>query len=339
MSIGIVTYYNAINEGAFLQAYCLKNFIESCSTSKVYFVPNKSVDIFSAQKKQLLQTKNPRLFWVNLNRIIANREAQKAYLPVETIEKKYDTVVVGSDEMWNEKNKAFNKYNTAASVNAGTRISYAVSMGNFDEALSLDSIKEISKFIAISVRDLNSKKILEAAGFTNVSVHLDPVFLYQIPSQLPKIRKSFIMIYGSISNETTVRKVKEYAHRNGFVTLSVDIYNKWCDVNIAAKSPFQFVGYIDKANLIITNMFHGTMLSVVRNKSFISIQTERRKKKIEYASRKLMFTERCVDEQFDWNIENVLKNKLDYQTINSVIEQEKGLVREYFARILLNKRE
>ena len=47
MSIGIVTYYNAINEGAFLQAYCLKNFIESCSTSKVYFVPNKSADIFS----------------------------------------------------------------------------------------------------------------------------------------------------------------------------------------------------------------------------------------------------------------------------------------------------
>lgn len=40
----------------------------------------------------------------------------------------YDIVVVGSDEMWNEKNKAFNKYNTAASVNAGTRISYAVSM-------------------------------------------------------------------------------------------------------------------------------------------------------------------------------------------------------------------
>ena len=81
------------------------------------------------------------------------------------------------------------------------------------------------------------------------------------------------------------------------------------------------------------------MLSVVRNKSFISIQTERRKKKIEYASKKLMFTERCVDEQFDWDIEDVLKNKLDFQRINSVIEQEKCFVREYFARILLNKRE
>ena len=52
-----------------------------------------------------------------------------------------------------------------------------------------------------------------------------------------------------------------------------------------------------------------------------------------------MFTERCVDEQFDWDIEDVLKNKLDFQIINSVIEQEKCFVREYFARILLNKRE
>ena len=138
MSIGIVTYYNAINEGAFLQAYCLKNFIESCSTSKVYFVPNKSADIFSIQKKQLLQTKNPRLFWVNLNRIIANREAQKAYLSIGTINKNYDIVVVGSDEMWNEKNKAFK--NSLDKLLPQKLIPVIIKLSEIDENKQVNSI-------------------------------------------------------------------------------------------------------------------------------------------------------------------------------------------------------
>ena len=65
MKIGIVTYYNAINEGAFLQAYCLKNFIEKQFSCEVYFVPNKRIDIFNIQKKQLLHSKNPKVLWVN----------------------------------------------------------------------------------------------------------------------------------------------------------------------------------------------------------------------------------------------------------------------------------
>ena len=88
----------------------------------------------------------------------------------------------------------------------------------------------------------------------------------------------------------------------------------------------------DKADLIITNMFHGAMLSVVRNKSFISLQTERRKQKIEFASKKLLFDKRCINEQDDWCIEDILDNELDFESINEIIEQEQNNVKTYFMK-------
>ena len=253
-------------------------------------------------------------------------------MPVGIGNQKYDVVIVGSDEMWNEKNKAFTEYNTAFGIEAPIKISYAVSMGNYVSRLSEGVINEISKFSTLSVRDLNSQMILNKSMFKNGSIHLDPVFLYKIVSEEPKIAFGFILIYGAISNAETVKKIKEYSKNKKLKTISVDIYNSWCDVKTAARSPFEFVGYIDKADLIITNMFHGAMLSVVRNKSFISLQTERRKQKIEFASKKLLFDKRCINEQDDWCIEDILDNELDFESINEIIEQEQNNVKTYFMK-------
>ena len=59
----------------------------------------------------------------------------------------------------------------------------------------------------------------------------------------------------------------DYAKRNGLKTVSVSLYNPWCDVNITA-TPLEFLGYLKNAKSVVTSTFHGTVLSIILNKQF-----------------------------------------------------------------------
>ena len=333
--IGIITYYDAINEGAFLQAYCLKKFLEENFKAQVFFVKNSKINNLNLQKKVLFSVRNPKSFFLNSVRYYSLRKAQKSFLPIEDKEEQVDLAIVGSDEMWNVKNALFSSYNINGNISAKRMVSYAVSMGDFSDKMPQEITKKIEEFDLLSVRDYNAKSVLERSGINSMSIHLDPVFLIDIPHKKPNgIRKPFLMVYGNISNPKCIESIKKFARKKGLLTVSVDMHNKWCDLAVVAKSPFEFVGYVDMAKFVVTNMFHGTMLAVVRNRPFISIQTARRSKKIEYAAKKLGFIDRCIDEEGLLDIEEVDKSSIDFNSINSIILEERNNVREYFKKAL-----
>ena len=334
-TIGIVTYYDAINEGAFLQAYCLKKFLEDNFDVKVYFVENDKVNNLRLQRQSLFYVKNPKALLNNMRRYFALRAAQQNFLPVQKCTGEIDAVIVGSDEMWNVGNTLFSSYNIDGGVSTGRKISYAVSMGNFSDKLPPKMVTELEGFSALSVRDYNAQDVLKRSGIAEAHMHLDPVFLVDIPAQVPKKNVlPFLLVYGNIRKESNIRAIQQFAREKGLKTVSVDICNKWCDMMVTAKSPFEFVGYIDAADFIVTNMFHGTMLSIVRNRPFISIQTQRRRKKIEYAAEKLVFSSRCVDESDFIDASIVQEEPLNYEYINSIIQEERKFAKSYFSKAL-----
>ena len=329
--VGIVTYYDAINEGAFLQAYCLKTFLEENFDVQVYFVENNQINNLKLQRKRLFHVKNPRIYINNICRYAALVHSQKRFLQTNKKNDSLDLVIVGSDEMWNVSNALFCSYNVDGNTLVKKRISYAVSMGNFSEELSLDMVEKIKQFYSISVRDYNAKNILENSGIQYVDMHLDPVFLIDIQAQTPiKKLEPYLMVYGNIRDERNIGAIKNFAHKNGFKIVSVDIYNKWCDINIPAKNPFEFVGLIDSAQFIVTNMFHGTMLSIVRKRPFISIQTSRRRKKMTYVTELFKVSNRCIDEQDFKVIEDMHQQALDGEYIDSIIDIQRSIARNYF---------
>ena len=338
--VGIVTYYNAINEGAFLQAYCLKHFLEVNYGVDVYFVPNCCEDIIRRQKEDLFKTNNPIVLWNNYRRYYALTKAQKKYFTEYTAQD-YDFLVVGSDEMWNEGNAIFSSYNMDGGFPSIRKISYAVSIGNFDGDFSEDVRGKLQTYAGISVRDRNTyNAVSKVVSHTTVNINADPVFLIDIAAAAPsKHFKPYLMIYGLISGMNEINAIKHYAHKNGYTTVSVDIFNRWCDKNIVAKSPFEFVGYIDAAEAIVTNMFHGTMLSIVREKNFVSLLTRRRKPKIELWSEKLGFVPSCIDlEDMDSDlpaaIERCARFSLDYKNIKQLIVEERARAKLYFDTVL-----
>ena len=69
MQINILTYYNAINVGAFLQAYCLRSFLSEIFTCDVYFVPQKEIKYFYKMYAPLLKSKNFKYIFNSIKRI------------------------------------------------------------------------------------------------------------------------------------------------------------------------------------------------------------------------------------------------------------------------------
>jgi hypothetical protein len=92
----------------------------------------------------------------------------------------------------------------------------------------------------ISVRDENSRGIVEKlTGFSPIVV-CDPVILYgyeneqdAITVKLPKQKYMLIYAYdNNMNDETEVQRIREYAKSKNLLVASVGFHHKWADKNI-----------------------------------------------------------------------------------------------------------
>ncbi len=341
-NIGIITYYDAINEGAFLQAYCLGAFLQKEFDMNVRYIKNSFINMSKNQRINLLTSKNPKRLLNDFRRYTSLRMAQRKHLKTSANRTGFDLLVVGSDEMWNVGNAVYSDYNIDGGISGVEKISYAVSMGNYSGGIPNKLSNSINQYSAVSVRDNNAYRLLNETISKDIQIHIDPVFLIDIPNTMPsKNLDKFIMIYGLINDEIEIKSIKKLARKKGLKTISIDIYNEWCDLNLVAKTPFEFIGYFDIANFIVTNMFHGTMISVARSKSFISLLTERRRFKIEYAADILKFEKFCLKNEKDGEklyklMDERINCKPDYQMINRIIQKERKRTKEYFGNVIIS---
>lgn len=336
MKIGIVTYYKAINNGAFLQAYCLKKFVEEVYSGEVFFVPF-STDTVS--KDILKNKKNPLKLLNALLRYKSISMFQKRELVEGDRTEHYDLIIAGSDEIWNIRNKVFTFENMAVNLNADAYITYAISMGNtaLEERFPTDFARELDKFNYVSVRDFNSEKILREKFSIDACINVDPVFLADIPKyEKHKIRKKYLMVYGGIDKKDIYTAILSYAKEQDLDVISVDSYNKWCKT-IVSRNPFDFVDYIRNAECVVTNMFHGTMLSVVLKKKFVSILTKTRSPKMSHAITIFSIQDNVIEEeelQKDCKrMKDIINSPVNSKHIDCMIEVEREKAQKYLMSI------
>lgn len=332
MKIGIYTYYDAVNDGAFLQAYCLKQYLEKKYSADVFFI---KIDNPNYRNKLLLplKTKNPvrRYRFKNMKGNL--EKAQMEYFKISESDD-FDFVVFGSDEIWNIMNPVFSESNFGTDIECGNIVSYAVSMGqaSIDDERWTDLKEYFDKFKKISVRDYNSAEIIKKKIERSCDINLDPVFLSDIPVEKPKITAPYFMVYGGMYDKDLISSIKRFATEKKLKILSVDIYNRWCKT-VSSRSPWEFMGYIENAQYVITNMFHGTMLSIIKEKKFITILTSERKNKMMYALERFDCMDRTVEMGSDniyERIKTVAELEVNHKHIQKTIMEERNKTDRYF---------
>ena len=165
-------------------------------------------------------------------------------------------------------------------VNTEHLISYAPSFGQTDMArIEKFHCKELisaglMKFDALSVRDTNSAQIVKALTGIEPTVVCDPVMLYDFTNEHADIRrfhlkgKKYMLVYSMdrwMIDPTEIHAIKSYAKKKGYITVSAGTFHKWCDKNIVC-NPIEWLEIFRGAAEVITDTFHGSVLSIITNR-------------------------------------------------------------------------
>lgn len=364
-----------INNGSLLQAYGLKKCIEKLG-HRVEFVDYKSSDIQSEKftKKEKLQNFSPILYTVvvagrnafkfglkGISIAISNHIVRKNFLnnymnvlnltSKPNYSAKVDVLVFGSDEVFNTiqyveqgKGHAWQLY--GADNNAGKLVSYAASFGHttyegLEKYNMLDKSKELlSKFDSFSVRDKNSYDIIKKLTGREASINIDPVLLYDyedIEIKKPEI-DNYILVYaypGRINNKQEVKAIKYFAKKHNKKLVCVNMMQAWCDKFIYAH-PFDLLGYFKYADYVVTDTFHGAVISIKYNVPFVqfirSSKGYSNNQKVGYLLSMFGLEDRIVYD--NEKLEKTMLQPIDYGKVNNILKVEKAKAMDYLNKVL-----
>ena len=296
--IGILTFQNADNYGALLQAYALKKTIKDTGHKadilnyyspklpkdyKIFRLPKISPkDIVKKCAKFIL---SPFLLYIRWK----FKGFRKQYLTdiepvypnkIENYANKYDIFITGSDQVFNPRITNFDRnYFLSFSKDKNKNFSYAASFGLSLKDLS-DNEKEFLKenlanFNSLSVREKQGNEIIESLLSYKSEVNIDPTLLlskavWQKIAVSPK-KKKYVLLYLMYKDKNIINFARKLAKTNHckliFISYSLDIIDRVPAKHITP-TPQEWIGLFLNAEYIVTNSFHGFAFSVNFNKKF-----------------------------------------------------------------------
>lgn len=299
--IGILTFHNAYNFGAVLQAYALKEYLQKNSNCTVEIVNYKNEQIEKEKSrwkslfnnnviKELARNLLTTPYYLKLDKVFS--KFVNKYLTADNEIKKedlsslkYDLYLVGSDQVWNITLTGNDKtFFCDFAMPESICCSYAASIGS--SAFSNEELQNykqlIDRFALISFREKELVPIFEKiASEKKICSVVDPVFLLKqdewntMASSI--VRKPYVLFFCVGYNDEldqTLEFAKNLANEKNMELLYLsnqDIWYKHRELHhCGAASPCEFLGYIRNASYVVTNSFHATAFSIIFHREFYS---------------------------------------------------------------------
>lgn len=305
MRIGIVTFYQAANHGAFLQQYALKETLRRRYAADVHILKYPSRFL----KKEIDSRIHSKPRWLRLSRLsdlvtfhLKTRGCFQ-YSP-HRMDEPFDSVVFGSDEIWNIKNY-FSGYCPilfGAGIRTRSKVAYAPSFGEMSDGKEIPAEVAglLKEFDAISIRDHNSQeRVLDITG-KSVPIVLDPTFLYSFEEEMSRHKAStndYLLVYATHVSAEQKDKIKTYAKKNGLRIVSAGNYQSWVDKHQNHVHPFKTLSLFKSAHCVFTNTFHGLALGLKFQKPIVLGDISGKENKVNSLCSRLRIQPRFLDEQ------------------------------------------
>ncbi len=306
---GILTFHCSDNFGAMLQAYALKTFLteQGISAGLVPYAPFYMTGrhwLFPYAPG--LWKKNPflgagYLLWGALTNLrqdgdfFRRREAMGRFRETYLVNKDtpllrtclrfgrlpYRCYVLGSDQIWNPEitfglRRAY--FGAFESARKQRVVAYAASLGGgslpekYDEAFT----ELLRHMDAVSLREEEAVPYVRRCYQGPVTTVVDPVLLLErwewMLVERPPERESYILVYLTERNPELVAFAAELSQRTGLPVLELGsktlAWGSGFQSDFTA-GPAEFLGYIHKADYVLSNSFHATAFSILYQKRFL----------------------------------------------------------------------
>lgn len=306
--IGIVTWFNYANPGTAFQAYALQQYINSIPHCKAEAVnlSNRICSMINAPILKLYAKKYGRytlpariLLGIKAYRFCSFQRKRIVKFPAKTmykhdlqykdyclINKRYDWVILGSDQLWNftmaPSMKLYEKM-FLGFVSGPKKGAYAPSIGKEDWPMNCkDKIKELlSDFSFIGVREKQAINVVQPLASVPVHWSLDPIFLldksdWGIIAKEPQYKGDYIFEYCIIKSPKLRSATEKLAALTGLPVIEHhgDLRKHVPSAKrMPHPNPETWLGYLMNAKYVVTDSFHGCAFCVNTNRSFYAIVT------------------------------------------------------------------
>lgn len=356
MKIGIVTFHNALNAGAVLQAYALQTLLTQLG-HKVEFIDYAPIRKYTIRS---YLAKSPRVMfnkWRNIyngekymsygnfNKVLTlSSRSYQSYEELKDCPPDYDIYIAGSDQIWNFYTSLSPVYMLDFVPLNKKKIAYAASMGQccLDESLYDEFKKRLISFDAISLREKNGVDFVNtllkgeklAYQTADPTLLIDSMSYDKIIDERETNVKHYICTYilAELDKENAeiIKTIKKL--------LGLDIINLrnpdtciWLSqVQNTIVTPYQWLYYIKNSDFVICSSFHAVVFSLIFHKPFISLVPPRDKNRggnmrINTLLEDMGLLNRII-EHFDFkSIQDILKESINWKNVDDRINQMRKL--------------
>ena len=351
-NIYILTFQNVLNYGAVFQCAALYKTVSAFGNCAVLDYRCKKIEdsykLFSLDqplRKNIygllaLHTIRKKRALFDQYLLQSIKRTKTYYTPDELKQENWhddDIFICGSDQIWNTDLTGSDKSYFLDFARNHKKIAFAASAGKRIAPEEHDLFRKLlADFHAISVREKTLQQDLDSLDIKCHQI-VDPVYLLSrsewssISSGTGEKPGSYVMIFLLQKSRTLLEAAVKYAkdHNKTPIVITNMARNRIKGVKyITQCSPSQFLSYIENADSVFTNSFHGISLSIIFNKLFY----------FEYLGKEHKTNSRIRDiiELFGLQKQNIDKANypeiIDYSEINRRINAERkrsvGFLRE-----------
>lgn len=335
--VGILTFHDAHNYGAVLQAYALKTYIRKIGyDAKIVNYHHKTIP--NGFPREGYENR-----WDKFDKFIKELSdyEENVYTTEEELEKHdMDFWVCGSDQIWNtDITRGFNRGFFLDFETNGKKISYAVSMGipELPAEYEEEFRRSINQIDNISVREETLKQYAEKFTEKEVTKVLDPTLLLEQSDYndllLDNKYGDYVLIYALGPDERLTQIAKKIADEKNVKIIELNDKkqeNYFCD-QVSDAGPDEFLTLIKNAKAIVTNSFHGTIFSIIFGKEFYTITRLNRNSRMENILDIVGMRDRLIDKVEE--VDNVKEQDYDKAYLNLDKEKVKS---QNFLKIALS---
>lgn len=309
--VGLITYHAAYNYGSVFQAYALckkvNNLGYDCKIIN-YRMPSQQAYYAMYRTQFGLKTfiKDLLKLPIHKERKIRSEKfeqfIQKMPLTAETVEpeetlelmKEYPVVLSGSDQIWNKHSCELHwsdwKYMDPYLLRGykGKKLSYASSYGNMSSSELNRIAQDIRNIEFVSMRESSSAKTMSKLLNRNIPWVVDPTFLLHssdwkgLMSTSKKNSEPYIFYYALDSYKQMIERRKVLLRISEKYNMKIHVLaprayyspKKGKIVLVPALGPEEFLSELQNADVVITDSYHGTILSVNLQKEVYSLCAE-----------------------------------------------------------------
>lgn len=300
--VGIMSMQRIRNYGSFLQAYGLRRILESigCDVRFVDYRPGRCLvgperpsrlPRPAAKLAEVLEGPGPltaKLAYANYKRHYDARTWPLLGLPAEPDYStgNLDMLVIGSDEVFNcvqaNPSVGFSPDLFGAYSKAGMTITYAASCGNTtvaklrEHGVADEIAGWLGKLDTVSVRDENTAAVVRELTGADPVRNLDPVLAWDffgeedVPESPVEGRYMIAYAYSGRLTKDECAALRSYADARGLKVINVGGVQGCCDEFLDLE-PLEVLAAFRGAECVLTDTFHGTILSTIAKRPFATI--------------------------------------------------------------------